>query len=212
MATPILPPINKDSPISDLHIHLQDIINNINPPTSTLAIYDHIASFYSGKEKTNSINGWPGHKDNKTFADFLNFKIDDATTRIGLFTTFNQTWVGAKVHWSKIQMHAWVGIVANTSEGKGKVVVFWDSNAKEYLEKARKKPKFSWKTTLAGGQKRFLERCKDRKINVKEIWLGGLGNEGKEDCLKLSLDWMKEMVKVGKFEVEKLKDMGFEKF
>src|SRR4051794_5014655 len=111
MATTPLPAVHKDSPIHDILSHLQHIIA-INPASSTLAFYDQISGFYSGKEKANSVTGWPGHQDYKTYSDFLNFPLNGASTRIGLFATFTESWVGVEGDWTNMGQHAWVGLVA----------------------------------------------------------------------------------------------------
>jgi hypothetical protein len=211
MDTPDLKLIHKDSPMSDLLLHLRFIIDHVNPSTSRLVFYDQIASFYSGKEKANSVSGWPGHANNKTFSDFLNSRLDGASARVGLFTTFIESWVGyGEAGWRKMSMHAWIGILVTGRRGKGKILVFWDPNGDEYLKRAANTPNgVTWKNTLAAGQKRLLEKCKERRHKVEEVWLGGSGNKGQTKCLRLSLTWMRWLAAEGDLEVERLEQMGF---
>ncbi|KAI9778205.1 MAG: hypothetical protein M1839_008322 [Geoglossum umbratile] len=210
MAITPLPAVDKDSPTHHILSHLQHIIA-INPASSTLAFYDQITGFYSGKEKANSVTGWPGHQNYKTYSDFLNFPLKSASTRVGLFATFVESWVRVEGGWTDMDQHAWVGIVARCQNGKGKILVFWDPNSDEYLEDATTKGGVTWKNTLIGGQRRLVERCKERKLKVKEIWIGGTGNRGRQECLSRSLERMGWLAAEGGFKVDKLEEMGFTK-
>lgn len=86
---------------------------------------------------------------------------------------------------------------------KGKDLVIWDPDGQEMLKEGDGKYN---KVTL--GSQKELYRLVKKGMKVNNVWFGGDGNNGKEKCLALTVEWLRGIVETGGLEGD-LEEMGF---
>ena len=68
--------------------------------------------------------------------------------------------------------HVWIGLVIGSRQPKGgKVIAFWDGDAEESIEDCVEKRGKAGLGALFGVQKALVTKAKEKKMNVKEVWL-----------------------------------------
>jgi hypothetical protein len=156
------------------------------------------------------------------FSEFKQRPWNNTHVRIALAITYSSTWVSMTAEEQvNPNMHAWVAMVINAGKGQGKRFVFWDSDFQGRLSRAKER---AGGDALAYRQRPPLLLSRQQDLinawssgggKVRDVWVGGKGNEaGEEKCLILTLRWLERLCK-GDFDKpqewtsEGLRGLGF---
>jgi hypothetical protein len=141
--------------------------------------------------------------DRGTFSDFQHVHASANQIKIGLFSTPVESWVRANkkdadgvAEYEKADWHAWVGVYRpHQPEGKrgsGKELMIWDSDWKDKEWKERVAGQQAWYDFWIG-RKQWGKQPTRKMADIKVVWAGGDGNNGRRLCLRLSLEWMRKV-------------------
>jgi hypothetical protein len=88
--------------------------------------------------------------------------------------------------------HAWAAIIKRNPTGKGTTVIFWDPDA--LWRKTNLNPGYTGVTTRP--QRNLVDELKKTR-RVDELWYGGHGNEAGEECVRLTMEFLADLMEKG---------------
>lgn len=190
MASPTpLPPLNLHTSPKQLHQHLLHLRNNQKQP---IQLCDKEIVFRNNTIKKRWKDTSEEYKDfTKTYTQFIREPLNQNLIRAGLFITINESPVG-RLATDNYSSHAWTAVVKRNPGIKGTTVVFWDPNG--LWRKLNLEPGYTSITTKP--QRNLVDELK-KAHKVTELWYGGYGKEVGEDCVRLSMDFLKELMERG---------------
>ncbi|KFX89621.1 hypothetical protein O988_08570 [Pseudogymnoascus sp. VKM F-3808] len=206
-AKPIKPlPLKPNSSIFDIENYLYQIHCNYGRDKDSWHLIQKLVAFKDGTQRLN----WREYEDMTeclTYSDFTNASMsptkkktkNPAKIRIGMFGTFQSTWVGKKLaHWQKEDLHIWgVAIRPALGYNSGKDLFIWDSNTENYATQNSQREDIDeklYKNDLLGMQLRFIEHLEGpKKMRLHNVYMVGSGNED-GICLQLTANWIESVI------------------
>jgi len=183
-----LPPLSYKSSCNDIVAHLKHLHEKYGAHGDDWHLIDHPFGFKDAQAKRNWVmpNDTLDTRGLYTYTDFLRQPYaGGAKMKIGLFCTWTKTWVGSKGgDWKKDAWHVWACVVRKLD--KGIEIIIWDSNWAAN-QKGQKLPRG------IGAQRTLIDLARSRYA-VKNVWMGGGGNDSRGRCVKLTFDWIKSVL------------------
>jgi hypothetical protein len=199
-------PLHCWSKADEIHLFLWQLTLSYGKAEDDWFLHTNPIGFKDAEQKAN----WKEFGDSKQlhcFSQWIREPHYKATCIIGFFCTWIETWVDKPIeHWKKAPWHAWAAVLKwdKNAKKQGKSLIIWDSNA--YLH-----PLPTKKEHLLGQQRNLIRYLKDSRYKIDDIWIGGSGNTNAGLCMKLTGEWVYELLKKGGLELNQLRDMGFRK-
>jgi hypothetical protein len=208
-----LPIIKEDTSIVDIKQWLLYAVKEAGKGPYSEMIHvcnTRIYAFRDGQERTNwKIDGCsPDLQEYETVSEFLTLSKMGKEVKLGLFRSWPETWVGkTPEEWDHISMHAWFAVIINIpkSNGGGKMLVVWDSDAETRLnaqherdmqqheEETLAAKAFEFKPReriMMGRQAQLANKVAGKRTTYQGTYYGGRRSDGKKCSLALALETM----------------------
>ena len=158
-------------------------------------------AFNSGQERTN----WAGFGDVGKFACLANWFDDKQrprpyNQRIALCCGPNRNWVGrSREEQLTIEWHTFVCIIRPINP-KGWDIFFWDPDWEtRYAKEVEPRSEgYARPHDLMKAQHNIIDYCKSkRRMTIRNVWIGGKGNDDSGRCTELCGEYIREIVTCG---------------
>lgn len=202
--------------LHDPHIHPVDLARFLTFCEGQTDAYIHprALTYPTTSNKANWRDTFPGAEELDVFNLWLR-AVTRANTKIGLFTTWNGSWVKDVRNWERTQdrryWHVWAAALVKKPRGYGKHLYIWDCDAKipedGFSEDVRAK------YYVSPSQGRLIEILMGEGVKMEGIWYGG-GCGTQESYVEQATTWVRQLAlhKDGPFQEEDERFTGFKKF
>ncbi|RPB18134.1 hypothetical protein L211DRAFT_854417 [Terfezia boudieri ATCC MYA-4762] len=134
------------------------------------------------------------------FSDWLKFRVDPTSIRLGLFMSLQYTWVGNQRVNHDYPQHVWAAGLRQAPGGvRGKELILWDNDwDRKRVDLVAANKRLSVNYRLIGGQRalyKYLKGTTQGRLNIYKIWIAGNGE--REQCLSNSVAWLEHILQTG---------------
>jgi hypothetical protein len=185
---------------------IKDFLSSLTYDKKSLIIYQ-IPIAYSSREQKNQLTHFEQSQERGTLANWTRQPLGGATCRIGLFTTWLDTWVGRTKQFQKESLHVWAAVLTWEKSKHGKHLTIYDSNSDLFS-----KEEITTKDLFLGKQRELIRYLIEKeKYKIVDIWVGGKGNTDQGICLEVTANWVQEVAQAGGVDIDNLKRNGFKR-
>lgn len=179
----------------DVQDYLRKILQSHSRTDDTWDLHQSPIAFKDGRVKQH----WSTFEDTEDLDLFITFLKGMSSKKamkpieiyFGFFITWTTNWVGKPVTaWKETPWHAWGAVCKKAVDRSGYDLFIWDSNAE-----AEHPPDTPIRFKAIGGQQRVFITWFKTQRKVATIYIGGHGNGGEGECMRLTGNWIESCVR-----------------